>query len=217
MAASRLIVVGASAGGVEALTLLFSKLPVDLQAAVLVVLHVSSSRTSLLPSIINRKSQMPASHAIHGEEIHNGHIYIAPSDNHMIVKDGRLLLTHGPRINKVRPSIDVLFHSAAESHNSNVIGVILTGTLTDGVQGLQDVKLAGGTVIVQNPHEAAFSGMPSHAIENVDADYVLTIDNIAETITRLVEEPGALEGKQTKSTKIEKESEGRHSTTSASR
>ncbi len=207
MAASNLVVVGASAGGVEALISFFSQLSANLQAAVLVVLHVPTTGTSILPSIINRKSSMPASHVVDGEEIKTGHIYIAPPNYHLIVEDEKLLLSHGPRVNGVRPSIDILFHSAAKSNGPNVIGVILSGTMMDGVMGLQDVKTAGGITIVQNPDEASFPGMPMNAIERVDVDYVLTIENMAEMIVRLVEERSAQREKKTMSMNIGKVSE----------
>ncbi len=189
MTANNLVVIGASAGGVEALLSLFSQLPSNLNAAVLVVLHVPATGTSILPTILNRKSHMPASHITNGQEMHPHHIYIAPPNFHMMVSDGKMLLSSGPRVNGVRPSIDTLFLSAAQSQASRLIGVILSGTMMDGTMGLRKIEENGGDTIVQDPAEAAFPGLPLHAIEKVDVDYVLPIEEIAGTIVRLMQEP----------------------------
>ncbi len=189
MAAINLIVVGASAGGVEALTTLFSYLPADLPAAILVVLHVPTTGKSILPTILNRKSHLKASHVVSGEKIQPGHIYVAPSNYHLIVSDGKMVLSSGPRVNGVRPSIDILFHSVAEVPDSNLAGIILSGTMMDGAMGLQDISSRGGVSIVQSPDEAAFPGLPQYVIQTVQVDYVQSIEEIAETIIDLVNQP----------------------------
>ncbi len=203
MAVRNLVVVGASAGGVEALTSLFHHLPADLQAAFLVVLHVPTTGKSILPDILNRISPMHASHAENGEEIQPGRIYVAPSNYHLMIGHGKTLLSLGPRVNGVRPSIDILFHTAAEARNYKVIGVILSGTMMDGAMGLQDISAAGGVTIVQNPDEAIFPGLPLHSIQNVRIDYVESIEGIANTIVRLVSEPVEQSEKQVTGTNMQ--------------
>lgn len=181
-----LIVVGASAGGVEALRELISGLPAELPAAVLVVLHVASGTPSVLPRILGRVSALPVTHARDGEPIVPGHVFVAPSDHHLLVKDGHLKLLRGPRENGVRPAVDPLFRSAADSYGPHVIGVILSGTLDDGTIGLGMIKRAGGISVVQDPDEALFDGMPRNAVERVDVDHVVPLAEIAPLLTRLV-------------------------------
>src|SRR4051794_12614046 len=140
-----LIVIGASAGGVEALTQLVSDLPADLSVAVAVVLHVAPSGTSVLPAILNRAGRLSARRARDGDPIKADCVYVAPPDQHLLVQDGTLVLRHGPRENGHRPAIDPLFASAAEALGPRAIGVVLTGTLDDGSAGLAAIKLRGGT------------------------------------------------------------------------
>ncbi len=184
-----IIVVGASAGGVEALAEVASRLPADLPAAVFVVLHVPAYGTSVLPSILSRRGPLPARHPADGEEIQHGRIYVAPPDYHLIVREGRIGLTRGPAENGHRPAIDTLFRSAARAYGPRVAGVILTGTLDDGTAGLQAVKMRGGLGLVQDPEEALFAGMPRSALENVAVDYVLPLSQLVPTLVRLAHEP----------------------------
>jgi len=185
-----LIVIGASAGGVEALTLLVKQLPSDLNAAVIIVLHVPSNGTSVLPHILNRAGNLPASHAHDGEVIIPGRIYIAPPNYHLVVKPGYLRLTRGPKENGHRPAIDPTFRTAARAYGQRVVAVILTGTLDDGTAGLVAVKMRGGVAVVQDPEDAMYSGMPRSAIENVeDIDYILPLSDIPSTLVALADTP----------------------------
>jgi two-component system, chemotaxis family, protein-glutamate methylesterase/glutaminase len=184
-----LVVVGASAGGVEALGKLVANLPQELPAAMLVVLHVLSTGTSVLPSILARASALPATSARHGERIERGHIYVAPPDHHMLVADEHIGLTRGPRENGHRPAIDPLFRSAARSRGDRVIAVVLSGALDDGTAGLRVVQRAGGTTLVQDPADALYESMPRSAIRHGAADHVVEIDSMADAICELIDAP----------------------------
>ena len=185
------IVIGASAGGVEALAALARRLPADLPAAVFIVLHVPAYGTSVLPGILSRHGALPASHPADGEEIQTGRIYVAPPDYHLLLEPGRVLLTRGPAENGHRPAVDTLFRSAARAYGPRVQGVVLTGTLDDGTAGLQAIKMRGGVALAQDPEEALFASMPRSAIENVPVDYVLPLAGLAETLVRLAHEPAS--------------------------
>src|SRR5262249_49919901 len=157
------VVVGASAGGVEALTTVAAGLPRDLPAPVAVVLHVSPRSESRLPQILSRAGPLPALHARDGEPLYPGRIYVAPPDHHLLVQDGRCAVVRGPREHHVRPAIDPLFRSAAARFGRRAVGVILSGARADGVAGAAALSRAGGAVIVQDPRDAAFPEMPSKA------------------------------------------------------
>lgn len=180
-----IVVVGASAGGVEALSELAGLLPAGLPAAVLVVLHVPAYGHSVLPDILSRRGPLPAKHAVDGEPLLTGRIYVAPPDHHLLVREGRILLTRGPAENHHRPAVDTLFRSAARDYGPRAVGIVLTGTLDDGTSGLQAIKARGGIALVQDPKEALFTGMPVSAIENVAVDKIETIAGLAKTVTRL--------------------------------
>jgi two-component system chemotaxis response regulator CheB len=180
-----IVVVGASAGGVEALAELAHGLPAGLPAAVFVVLHLPPDARSHLPEILNRAGSLPCSHAVDSGLIQRGHIYVAPPNRHLFLEGDRMRLSFGPRINNVRPSIDVLFRSAARGFDGRVIGIVLSGTLDDGTLGLDAIQIRGGTVVIQDPAEARFSGMPRSALERVKADYVLPVAEIAPLLIEL--------------------------------
>ena len=190
------IVIGASAGGVEALGTLMRGLPSTLPASVLVVLHLMSGGRSMLPQILSRSGQLAARPAGDGERIVPGQVFVAPSDRHMLVCDGELRVIRGPRENGHRPAIDPLFRSAARSLGPRVIGVILSGLLDDGAAGLAAVKERGGLAIVQDPEDALFDAMPRAALAATEVDWALPVREIPEVLTRLAGEPvehGALE------------------------
>lgn len=151
-----IIVIGASAGGVEALVTLTRSLHRNLQAAVFVVLHIPPQSPSLLPEILSRAGQLKAVQAADDMKIEHGHIYVAPPDHHMLVERGKVRVVHGPKENRHRPAVDPLFRSAALAYGPRVIGVILTGALDDGTAGLLAVKRRGGIAIVQDPDEALY-------------------------------------------------------------
>jgi len=167
-----IIVVGASAGGVEALITLVRSLPADLPAALFVVLHIPAQNPSALPAILNRSGPLPAVHATDRQEIVPGHIYVAPPDHHLLVEQGYVRVGRGPKENMHRPAIDPLFRSAAHTYGSRVIGVVLSGMLDDGTSGLKAIKERGGLAVVQDPNDATYASMPRSAIQNVAVDFV---------------------------------------------
>jgi two-component system chemotaxis response regulator CheB len=185
MAKLKLIVMGASAGGVTALTEVIGHLPPDLPAAVVAVLHLNPDGRSLLPEILGRQSLLLVRHAKDGEPIVAGRVYVAPPDWHVAVQDGHIRLSHGPTENGHRPAVDVLFRTAARSFRSRALGVVLTGNLDDGTSGLGFIKQYGGTAIVQDPEEADYPGMPESAVQNVAVDHVLPLAGIAPLLDRL--------------------------------
>lgn len=185
--AAGIIVIGASAGGVEALLKLVAALPSDLRAAVFIVLHVGSHKSEL-PWLLDRCGGLPARHAVDGDPIKQGQIYVAPPDHHMVIERNRISLTKGPRENWARPAIDPLFRSAADVYGAAVIGVILTGALNDGTAGLYQVAQAGGTTVVQDPADAINPSMPQSALAHVAVDHCLPMADIAPLLTRLVDE-----------------------------
>jgi two-component system, chemotaxis family, protein-glutamate methylesterase/glutaminase len=184
-----IIVIGASAGGVEAISQLARQLPADLPAAIFVVLHVPAHSPSHLPQILNREGGLTALHPDDGEVIHQGRIYIAPPDFHMLLEPGRVRLTRGPRENGHRPAVDPLFRTAARASGPRVVGVVLSGTLDDGTAGLAAIKQRGGVTVVQDPDEALYPGMPRSALEVVAVDHTLPVASIAELLARLAHEP----------------------------
>jgi two-component system chemotaxis response regulator CheB len=184
-----IIVIGASAGGVEALTQLVRTLPVDLPATVFIVLHISPHSRSVLPSILQRNAALPVEHARDHQRFRRGRIYIAPPDHHLLVRPEQIGLSRGPHENSSRPAVDPLFRSAARSYGSRVVAVVLTGTLDDGTAGLSAVKRAGGVAVVQSPDEAMYPGMPLSAIQNVTVDHVLPLTGIGPKLYELANTP----------------------------
>lgn len=186
-----IIVVGASAGGVEALVTLVRNLPRNLPAAVFVVLHVPPQAPSMLPQILGRAGALTAQHGVDGAPIEHGHVYIAPPDHHLLVERDRMRVVRGPRENRHRPAVDPLFRTAALAYGPRVIGVILTGSLDDGTAGLQAVKTRGGIAVVQHPHEALYASMPQSALQHVKVDYVMPMADIGPLLGQLTTQPAA--------------------------
>ena len=189
MAGHDIIVVGASAGGPESLQLLMSALPPELPAALFVVVHFPPGSRSFLPAILSRAGPLVATHATDGEAIRHGHVYIARPDHHLVLERGYVRVTHGPKENRFRPAVDVLFRSAAYAYGPRVIGVILTGQLDDGTAGLWAVKDRGGLAVVQDPQDALSPSMPRSALQHVAEDYCLPIAEIGPLLERLTGEP----------------------------
>jgi two-component system, chemotaxis family, protein-glutamate methylesterase/glutaminase len=194
-----IIVMGTSAGGVEALQRLVRDLPADLPAAVFIVVHVSPDSPGLMPAILQTAGNLPVSQPENGEIIELGHIYVAPPDNHMVIDHDIIRVVRGPKENRHRPAIDPLFRSAARYYGSRVIGVILTGMLDDGVAGLLFIKRLGGLAVVQDPASALYPDMPRNALERVkEVDYLVPLTEIGPLLTKLVNEMSDLPPEQEK-------------------
>ena len=188
-----LVVIGASAGGIEALSALVAALPDDLAACVCIVQHLSSAHESLLPRILGQAGVLPVTFAAAGDPVTAGRIYIAPPDRHLVVDGGRLEVVMGPRENNFRPAVDPLFRSAALAHRQRVVGVVLSGALDCGTAGLLAIKRCGGVALVQDPDEALVAEMPRNAIDNVPVDAVLPLAAIAGKIVELSRRPARAE------------------------
>ena len=184
-----LIVVGASAGGVQALQGLVAQLPPEMPASIVVVLHLMSAGTSVLHDILDRAGPLPATPARDGEELERGHIYVAPPDFHTLLRGSTLHLSAGPRENGHRPAIDPLFRSAARAYRSRVIGVVLTGTLDDGTDGMRLIKQRGGATVVQDPDDAAYGDMPESAIRYVGPDRIVPLAEMGAVLFDLIDAP----------------------------
>lgn len=183
-----IIVIGASAGGFEALKTLTAGLPTDLAASIFVVWHMSPDVRGILPQVLNRSRTLYATHALDREPIEPGRIYVAPPDHHLLLENSHVLVTRGPKENRFRPAIDPLFRSAAYHYRERVIGVILSGALDDGTSGLWTVKQRGGLAVVQNPADAEVPSMPESAMREVDVDHVVRVADLPELLVRLTGE-----------------------------
>lgn len=186
-----IIVIGASAGGIEALRELVGALPADLRAAVFIVVHLPARSPSTLPRILDREAALGVAHAVDGEPLTYGRVYVAPPDNHLMVEPGLVRVVHGPRENRYRPAVDPLFRSAAVAYGPRVVGVVLTGALDDGAVGMISVKKCGGVAVVQDPHEAVYPGMPWSVMRSVKVDYCVRLAEVAPLLVRLSREPAA--------------------------
>lgn len=186
-----IIVVGTSAGGLEALDEVIGQLPAGLPASIFIVQHLAPEATG--EALLRRleSHSLNCKLASDGESFKNGNVYIAPADYHLLVKKNRLLVTKGARENRYRPAVDPLFRSAAVAHGSGVIGVILTGMLDDGTAGLIAVKKCGGVTIVQDPTDAAYPEMPQSALNNLKVDHCVPLSEMGLLLEKLVQEsPG---------------------------
>jgi two-component system chemotaxis response regulator CheB len=186
-----LVVVAASAGGVQALTTLIEVLPAGFELPIVVVQHVDARHRSLLVQILSRHSQLPVAQAEEGTHLVDGTVYIAPPGSHVLVNaDGSLSLSQAELVHFVRPSADLLFESAAASYTDRVIAVVLTGTGEDGASGVRAVKKMGGTVLAQDEDSSDYFGMPGAAIATGSVDFVLSLDEIADALATLAKTAG---------------------------
>jgi len=184
-----IIVIGASAGGSEAVTCLLQQLGPDLRAAIFVVCHLMPEASNHLVEVLNTAGPFMAKQPADNEEFEYGVVYVAPPDRHLLVKQDHVRITRGPRENRWRPAIDPLFRSATVAYGTRTIGVVMSGMLDDGTAGLLAIKRCGGIAIVQDPEEAAFPDMPRSALANVEVDYCLPVGAMGTVIRRLIEEP----------------------------
>ncbi|MBE8723040.1 chemotaxis protein CheB [Sphingobacterium pedocola] len=176
---NNIITIGASAGGLSAVSDLLSSLPKDIDAAIFIVIHLSKgANPETVLSMLNRNSKLSVQIPKDGTSIQNGIVYVAPSDAHMMLRPGLISIKKGPMENHWRPAIDVLFRTAAAAYDSCVTGIILTGLLDDGTSGMTAIKSAGGTCIVQEPEEAEFPDMPNNVINNIEVDYRVPLIDI---------------------------------------
>lgn len=183
-----IIVIGASAGGVEALAQLVSTLPADLPAAVFVTIHFPRTSRSVLPRILTRAGRLPAVAPSNGDAIERGRIYVAPPDWHLLIARGRIRLVRGPTENGNRPAVDPMFRSAAVAYGPQVIGVVLTGNLDDGTAGLLSIVRRGGIGIAQDPAEAIFPSMPQSAIDHGGVSHIVPINSMGPLLAQLASE-----------------------------
>ena len=198
-----IVVIGASAGGVEALSEIAASLPDTLEGAVFVVLHMAPGSTSFLAGILARAGRLPVSVGVDGAPVRRGTICVAPPNAHLSLEHGVVRVLRGPKVNGHRPAVDVLFHSAARAYGRRVVGVVLTGTLYDGTLGLRAIKRRGGAALVQS--DAVHQGMPTSAIENVAVDRILPLHEIAGALTMLTSgnEEAETSEQETEATEVE--------------
>lgn len=179
------MVIGASAGGIPPIERVLSALPRQFSAAVFVTIHTAAEGPRLLSDVLSRLSSLPVSYAADGDAIRKSRVYVAPPDRHMLLDEGVVRVTAGPRENRHRPAIDPLFRSAARAYGPRVVAVLFSGLLDDGTAGLKAVGGRGGISIVQDPEEARFASMPLNAVENDSPQYVLPVQQIGPTLVRL--------------------------------
>ncbi|MCZ8518620.1 MULTISPECIES: chemotaxis protein CheB [Paenibacillus] len=182
------VVVGVSAGGLKALSVLLGCLPADYPLPVLVVQHLLEGSDGFLAEALDSSLRIRVREAVDKLQIEAGCVYLAPAGYHLLVEEGRTLsLSVDPRVNYSRPSVDVLFESAAYVYGPGCIGVVLTGANGDGSAGLARIAEAGGLTVVQDPEEAEYTAMPKAAIEAVNADYILPLEGIGSLLGRLAQ------------------------------
>lgn len=188
MTKRNIIVIGASAGGFDAVKKLIAALPPYFDASIFIVWHLSPDIKGILPDVLNKLNTIRASNARDKEPILPNRIYVAPPDHHLLIEQGRMRVTHGPKENRFRPAVDSLFRSAAHAYGAQVIGIVLSGALDDGTAGLWRIKFDGGITVVQDPAEAEVPSMPENAIAEVSIDYCLPILEIAKLLIEFSKE-----------------------------
>jgi two-component system chemotaxis response regulator CheB len=179
------VVVAASAGGIEALREVLGGIPDDYEGVVLVVLHVPAGGGRALAAILDRAGPLPAAAAVDGEPLVGGRVYVCVADHHLLLTDGHIGVRRGPRENGYRPAADPLFRSAARYFGPRAVGVVLSGMLNDGTAGLAAIRRQGGTAVVQDPQDALYEGMPVSALENVGVDHVVPAAAIGPLLAEL--------------------------------
>src|SRR5215469_1976442 len=189
------IAIGASAGSLDTLRAIAQALPPDFPGTVFVVAHVGQSR-SILPELLRKASRLGASHPREVEPIRKGHIYVAPPDRHMLIEDGKVCLSRGPREHFTRPAIDPLFRSAARVCGPRAIGVVLSGSGSDGAAGLAAIQSAGGLAVVEDPSDAAFPDMPRTAASISRPHFIVRRAEIPALLVRLSTEEAAVEDRE---------------------
>jgi two-component system, chemotaxis family, protein-glutamate methylesterase/glutaminase len=202
---SPIIVIGASTGGLEAIKKLVQDLPPTFEAPVFIVWHMASDIQGVMPRVLNKLNTIHAAHAYDGEEIKPNRIYIAPPDHHLLIEEGRVRLSRGPKENHFRPAVDPLFRSAAYVYGNRVIGIVLSGALDDGTAGLWRIKHNGGLAIVQDPKDSEARSMPENALREVAVDFCVPIAEMAALLTSLLSgwSPENTEHMKDEKTKIE--------------
>jgi two-component system, chemotaxis family, protein-glutamate methylesterase/glutaminase len=189
--ARRIVVIGASSGGIETLRILVAGLPPSLSAAICIVIHTAPDSPGILADILDRVCPLPVEQARDLCRLEAGRIYVAPPDRHLLVEPGRVRVTKGPREHSFRPAVDPLFRSAAQVFGPRAIGIVLTGNLDDGTAGLWTIKQLGGTAIVQDPADALFPSMPLHALTHVKVDYTVPLSRMPSLLAELTAETPA--------------------------
>ena len=184
-----MIVIGGSAGALEPLKQIVADLPADLPAVVIAVIHLGATSHSALATILNRETGLRAVTPMDGDPLLPGYVYVPTPDHHLEVAAGTIRVTHRPRVNGMRPAIDVLFRTAAEAYGGRVAGVVLSGGLDDGSAGLAAIRAAGGIGIVQSPDDATVDSMPRNAIAVARPEHVLPATRIGSMIANAVREP----------------------------
>jgi len=185
MVNEKIVVMGASTGGLKALRTILPALPADLPASIFITVHIGAW-PSILPEILQKTCALPVKHAVDGEVIEASSVYVAPSDQHMLLADRKIRLSRGPKENFVRPAIDPLFRSAAVEYGSAVIGVVLTGELDDGAAGLRAIYACGGVTLVQSPDTCDAASMPNAAIRATQVDRIVSLNEMGDAITSAV-------------------------------
>jgi len=184
-----IVVIGGSSGSIEALRLLLARIPADIPATFLVVVHTSETGPYLLPKLLRRDTALELAPVEDKMSIEYGQIYIARPNLHLLLEDEHLRVVFGPKENRLRPAIDTLFRSVAFAHRSHVIGILLSGGLDDGVAGLWDIHCSGGVTIVQDPDSAVFAELPHNALNAMAVDYVAPPEKIAQILQDLAGTP----------------------------